>query len=429
MRQTAVVLLVLVLAGAGQAAAQQSVIIETREGVPVMNIALPDFKVGSGDAPLYETAKTIQSTIWDDLSFSQYFSIIPREHYSYIAALDEKKIRFKDWASLQADLLLVGSTTRAGDRITFTGNLYDVKTQNFVLGKSYGGEMKVARLIGHQMANEILRRIIGLDKNLFTSKIAFISERDGDRELFVMDYDGANQTQVTFNKVPDMLPAWSADGRSIVFTSYRNNNPDLFLYSIYEGKLTPISTKGFNTSACFSPDGAKIAFASSRDGNSEIYVSNPDGSSMRRLTAWGSIDTAPTWAPNGRLIAFTSDRGGLPQIYIMDSEGADARRLTPQAGDYADSPAWSPDGEYILYVARQGNEFNIMKVGLTKQTIMNLTAGNGMNENPSWSSDGRHIVFASNRSGGYQIYTMNSDGGNLKQLTNSGNNRMPRWSR
>ncbi len=417
------------LAVAALAVAQQGVIIDTSTGVQVLNIAIPDFKVTAGDATLYDASKTIHDTIWNDLIFSGYFNIIPHEHYRFIPTLDEKHIKFKDWASLEADLLFIGSATRAGDRLTFTGSLHDVKAQNFVIGKSYGGDMKVARLIGHQMANEIVKRVIGLEKNLFTSKIAFISTRDGNRELYVMDYDGSNQTRITFNKVPDMLPAWSPDGRYIAFTSYRSNNPDLFLYSIYEGKLTPVSTKGLNTSGCFSPDGSKIAFSSSRDGNSEIYLSNPDGSSMRRLTNNDAINTAPTWAPNGRMLAFTSDRGGMPQIYIMDAEGTDARKLAPQTGEYNDSATWSPDGEYIIYVSRQGNEFNVIKVGLTKQSLVNLTAGHGANENPSWSPDGRHIIFASNRSGSYQIYCADFEGGNLRPLTTDGQNLMPRWSR
>ncbi len=408
---------------------QQDVTIATRTGVTVYNMALPEFRVSAGDATLYEAAKTIHTTLWDDLAFSGYFNLIPAEHYKFIPALDEKKIKFKDWASLQADYLVVGSTTRAGDRLTFTASLHDVKTQSYVLGKSYGGEMKVARQIGHQFANEILKRVIGLDKNLFTSKIAFISTRDGNRELYVMDYDGNSQTRITFNTVPDMLPAWSPDGRKILFTSYRNNNPDLFSYAIYEGVLAPISTKGLNTSAAFSPDGTKIAFSSSRDGNSEIYIANPDGTGLRRITSTPAIDTAPSWAPNGRLLAFTSDRGGPPQIYIMDAEGTEARRLMPQSGSYNDSAAWSPDGEYVLYVSREGGEFNIVKVGLTKQTSLKLTSGQGMNENPSWSPDGMHIVFASNRSGSYQVYCMDPLGGNVRQLTTQGNNHTPRWSR
>lgn len=408
---------------------QQDVTIGTHTGVTVYNVALPDYRVSAGDATLLDAARTIHQTIWDDLAFCGYFSIIPKEHYGFIPALDPKKIKFKDWASLEADLLVVGSVTRAGERLTYTGSLHDVKTQSFVLGKSYGGEMKVARQIGHQMANEIVKRVIGLDKNLFTSKIAFISDRDGNKELYVMDYDGSSQTRITTNKVPDMLPAWSADGRRILFTSYRNNNPDLFSYAIYEGQLIPVSTRGLNTCAAFSPDGSKIAFSSSKEGNTEIYIANPDGTQARRITNSQAIDTAPTWAPNGRLLAFTSDRGGSPQIYIMDAEGTEARRLQPQEGSYNDSAAWSPDGEYVLYVSREGGEFNIVKVGLTKMTLIHLTGGMRSNENPSWGSDGRHIVFASNRGGSYEIYVMDSEGGTIRQLTTAGNNTTPRWSR
>jgi len=118
--------------------------------------------------------------------------------------------------------------------------------------------------------------------------------------------------------------------------------------------MVPVSTRGTNFSGAFSPDGKKLAFCSSRDGNAEIYVVNTDGTNIRRITFNSAIDTAPSWSPTGREIAFTSDRTGFPQLYLMDAEGGNVRKVS-FGGDYLDSPVWSPDGERIAFVSRVNN--------------------------------------------------------------------------
>jgi TolB protein len=245
----------------------------------------------------------------------------------------------------------------------------------------------------------------------------------------MMDYDGHNQTRITYNTIKDYMPAWSTDGKSVAYTSYRQGRAGLYVLNIYEGKQIEVQSNGTNFGAAFSPDGKKLAFCSTlEEGNSEIYVANSDGSNIKRLTFNKAIDTAPSWSPTSREIAFTSDRGGTPQIYIMDAEGSNVRRVS-YGGSYFDGPAWSPAGDMIAYVSRVDLVFDIYVLNLRTNQTIKITESNARNESPSWSPDGRHIIFSSNRIGTIQLYAVDYDGANRRRLTSKGENKLPDWSR
>jgi len=405
---------------------QQEVVITIKEGMPAIPLALPDFTTRSSSPALKEAAAEIRQVLENDLKYTRIFQLLPEAHYSYIRPLNPEKIFFKDWESIQAQILFAGEVSESeGGAVLFEGKLYDVKSERFIVGKRYQSEKKLLRLVAHKMADEIMK-VYG-ERPLFNSKIAFISNRDGNDELYMMDYDGANQTRITFNKVTDYMPAWSPDSKKIVYTSYRKGNADLYLLSLYEGNISAIATQGTNFSASFSPDGKKLAFCSTMDGPAEIYVANADGTNIKRLTFNKAIDTAPTWSPTSREIAFTSDRGGSPQIYIMDAEGSNVRRVS-FGGDYHDAPAWSPTGDRIAYVSRVDQIFDIYVLNLRTNQITKLTESKARNESPCWSPDGRHIAFSSSLSGTIQIYAIDYDGANLRCLTSKGDNKLPDWS-
>ncbi len=404
---------------------QEEVVIKIREGVSLIPVAIPEFILKDRNSITSECAKIIHRNLWEDLEFSRVFSLIPRDLYPSIPS--SGRINIKDWQGVQANIIVTGEVeSPAEGRITFTVKAWDAKSGGYIFGKSYGGKAEYSRTIAHRVADQMM--INFGEKPIFSSKIVFVSDRDGNMEIYMMDWDGFNQTRLTFNNVVDMLPSISPYKEIIAYTSYRKMNPDLYLYNIMEGKNMAVFSKGLNYSADFFPDGKRIAFVSSMDGNAEIYTANVDGTNLRRLTFNPSIDTSPSWSPSGREIAFTSDRSGSPQIYIMDADGTNVRRISFE-GSYNDSPAWSPDGDRIAYVSRINSVFDIYVYNLRNNTVIKLTEEAGRNENPTWSPDGRHIAFASNRSGTYQIYIVDYDGSNLRRLTNSGNNKMPKWSK
>ena len=393
-----------------------------------IKLALPDFRPKESSETTISAAQNFHQVLWDDLQFSGIFQMVKKEYYSLISPLDESRINFEDWASIGAEALLVGNISCQEDKLIVEGRLFDVKTGQMMIGKRYRSEADQSRLIAHTLADEIVRTYTG-QKGVATTQIVFVSDREGTKEIYLMDYDGYNQRRITYFQSINLFPAISPDGEAIAFTSYLEENPDLYLLSRHGGKIVRLMANlGMSTTPDWSLDGRKLLFTSSRDGNAEIYMVKADGSDVVRLTRNHTIDTSPCWSPTGRQIAFTSDRSGSPQIYIMDAEGTNITRLTYQ-GSYNDTASWSPDGLEIAYASRVGGIFDIFVINLTTKELRRLTINSGSNESPCWSPDGRHLVFSSNRSGSYQIYTVEPDGSNQKRLTTRGNNISPRWSR
>jgi TolB protein len=403
-------------------------------------IAVPDFLAPGGDAEAQELAKLLAQVLFDDLTFEGEFDLIPRDTYASIpAARSVTDAPFDRWRELGADGVVVGSVRKSGQTMTVEMRLFDVRTRRQLLGREYGGAANNPRLYAHTMSDEIHLTQANL-KGVARTKLTFSSDRVRDRaantvesrnvkEIFIADYDGANQRRVTVNRQLNVFPSWSPDARAIAYTSYRRGYPDIFISLIYQGTMeTPTKGVGQNWLPAFSPDGARIAFTSNRDGNSEIYVMNRDGSGLRRLTNHPAIDSTPTWAPSGAQIAFTSDRTGSPQIWVVGADGLDLRRLTSES--YADRPTWSPAPyNEIAFSVRTSSRFDIKILQVDKGVTRQVTFGEGSNESPAWAPNGKHLAFMSTRNGrASQIFVVRRDGRHLRQITRDGNNFTPNWS-
>jgi TolB protein len=414
----------------------------TSEGSGAPRLAVPDFIALSTDAETAAIAKTIGQVLWDDLNFEREFSFIPRDVYATIArATSFEDVPFDRWRELNADGLIVGTVQKAGTTIKVEMRLFNVRTRQAAFSRQYDGTAANPRLFAHTISDEIHKSQRGLN-GVARSKLTFDSDRDGERmsgtvqnrnikEIYISDYDGANQRRVTVGKTLNIAPRWSPDGRSIAYTSYRRGGANIFISNIFQGTLDEVTKGdkvGENWLPAWSPDGTRVAFSSTRDGNPEIYVANRDGSNVRRITNHPNIDITPTWSPTGTQIAFTSDRTGTPQIYVV---GADGLNLTKRSSDgYCDRPTWSPAPyNEIAYSSRSGPGFDIRVIDLATGTSTALTNGEGTNESPAYSPNGRHIVFTSSRSGKVQVFTMARDGKNARQITRTGNNEKPDWSR
>ena len=237
------------------------------------------------------------------------------------------------------------------------------------------------------------------------ARIAFVSDRDGNYDIYVMDVDGGNLRRLTNHPDIDSLPSWSPDGKRIVFTSKRDGHVDA-IHGFATSEIYVMDADGDNPQnltnhpkedwyPSWSPDGKRIAFSSERDGNYEIYVMAADGGNQQRLTENRKNDWHPSWSPTGKRIAFTSDRKGDFQnfeIYVMDNDGGNQQRLTENR--VSDSfPSWSPDGEQIVFCSdRDGH----------------VHAKHG------WSTN--------------EIYVVDADGGNQQNLTNHPHDDLePAW--
>jgi TolB protein len=417
---------------------QEVVLTITGDAGTPPRFAVPDFVAATPDAA--EAAKTIGQVLWDDLNFEREFYLIPRDTYATIpAARSLDQIPFDAWRELGAEGLVFGSVSRSGDNVRVEVRLYNVRSRQSVFAKEYTGSGANPRLYAHTISDEIHQQQRGL-RGVARTKLTFSSDRNREKltgtvenrdtkEIYITDYDGANQRRITVNRQLNITPVWAPDARSIAYTSYRRGYPDIFVAHIYQGtQETPTNNRGQNWLPAYSPDGTRIAFTSNRDGNPELYVMNRDGSSVRRLTQHPFIDTTPTWSPSGTQIAFTSDRSGSPQIYVMNADGSGVRRLTTNES-YADRPTWSPPPfNEIAYAGRTGPGYDIKVYEFATGQTRQITFGEGSNESPAYSPNGRHLAFVSTRGRGTQVYTIGRDGRGLRQITRDGNNYTPSWS-
>jgi TolB protein len=405
-------------------------------------LAIPEFLALSKDAETVAIARMITQVLFDDLTFEREFALIPRDVYSTIpAATSFDDVPFDRWRELNADGLAIGAVQKTGTGLKVELKLFNVRTRQAVYSREYSGSAANPRLYAHQISDELHQSQRGLH-GIARTKLVFDSDRDGERmggtvenrgvkELYIADYDGENQRRVTVTKTLNINPSWSPDGRSIAYTSYRRGGGQIFVSHIYQAlldELTKGEKVGENWLPAWSPDGTRLCFTSTRDGNAELYVMNRDGSNVRRLTRHAGIDISPTWSPSGTQIAFVSDRGGDPHIFIMDADGVgQPQRLT---SEYSDRPTWSPAPyNEIAYSARTGPGNDIKVIDLASRQVRQLTFGEGTNESPTWSANGRHLAFMSTRAGKSQIFTVARDGKNVRQLTKSGNNQQPNWSK
>lgn len=434
-------LVVAIRGSRGQPRAQDQAWIETgiNRGAAMINLAVTQFPATASDPNLNGLTKEFNQVLWNDLDSAGIFTMISRTRYPVKTPVDPGDVDFKAWSAPEvgAQMLVFGKTEMVNGNLVVTGRVYDLgNPANPVVGglaKRYVATMNEisTREAAHRFANEIIQVLGGGIPGINLSRIAFVSNRTGHPEIWVMDYDGFNQHPITSYGSYSTTPRWSPDNTRLAFTSYALGNPEIFIFSLETNRRIPFPQyKGLNTTPAWSSEGKKIAFCSSMSGDPEIYVSDVDGKNLQRLTFSPGVDISPAWNPKtGNQIAFVSDRSGAAQIYIMSADGTNVRRLITGGGD-ASSPAWSPNGLLMAFHWRLSDTgtYDIYLNNIASGATVQLTHDAGRNEHPSWSPDGRHLVFESTRGGTRQIWTMLADGKEPKQLTTAGENWNGNWS-
>jgi TolB protein len=329
--------------------------------------------------------------------------------------------------TLQNDLMLSGYFTLGGNAAytargsasggSLQGQVVD-HSGGTVLSKSYSGS---AREDAHRFANDIIETLTG-NKGFATSKIAFIATRSGKKEVYVADYDGSNERQLTHDGVISVHPSISADGRRIAYTGYQSGYPDVYVIDLASGARNRIvNFPGTNSGAVFSPDGGRIALTVSKDGNPELYTVGVGGGSARRLTRTRGVESGPTWSASGDEIIYSSDDRGSPQLYRISASGGQGQMIST-GHSYCTEPNWSPDGKKVAFNVRGGGEFEVAVLDLSGGGARIVSAG----ENPVWGADSRHLIF-SQGGGLYLLDTVTSR--KSKILDGLGKITEPSWSR
>jgi hypothetical protein len=263
-------------------------------------------------------------------------------------------------------------------------------------------------------------------------RIAFISDRDGNNEIYVMNADGSGLTRLTNLSYHVESPAWSPDGMRIAFVSmHRYNHREIYVINADGSGLTQLTRNyavyGGGDYPAWSPDGTHIAFINylgGLGGFDDIYVMNADGSYQTQLT-YNEYYMEPDWSPDGTRISFVSNRKGDYGIQVMNADGSERTRLTNGA-DY--NPAWSPDGTRIAFASNRDGNYEIYVTKPDGSDQIRLTNNSVGDWDPAWSSDGKRIAFVSDRDGNREIYVMNADGsGQIRLTDNSADDSYPAW--
>ena len=259
------------------------------------------------------------------------------------------------------------------------------------------------------------------------SRIVFASDTGGVFNLYTVDENGENRTRLTNSSGDDIQPDWSPDGSKIAFASDQASAVhQVYWMNPRTGHQQKLTQSNFNSRyPRWSPDGTKIAFFSAvRDrerrpiGNRQIWQVSADGTGLKSLITDGEFNDEPVLSPDLKHIAFTSTRDDNTDIYIFNRDSRQILRLTRHPS-YDSRPSWSPDGKHLVFVSRRSGNLDIFRINAHGGGIVNLTRSETDETMPAWSPRGDIICFVRNVDGRREIRVMDGNGKRQMRLDNS----------
>jgi TolB protein len=427
--------LLLALAFAAPATAQIKVDVtdETTNDLVIAVPVMPTPQVtataaGSTDALGRQVAEVVAADLRDSGLFRPVGpSGVPGIDFAAVTAPD-----FGRWTNSGAAALVQGFVrANAGGEITVGCYLYDVALKSELTRAGYVVQPSDWRRAAHKCADAIYSRLSG-ETPFFDSRVAYIAET-GPKEnrvkrLAIMDSDGANHRFLTNGQNIVLTPRFSPDYKSIVYLSYANKRPRIYIYELGTGRQRLVTEGG---SAAFaprwSPDGRTILYSMSQAGNTDIYAVPAAGGTPRRLTSAPGINVGGSFSPDGTKIVFESDRSGTQQLYVMNADGSNQQRISFGGGRYA-TPEWSPRGDLIAFTKITGNfRIAVMTPGGQGERVL---TNSWQDEAPTWSPNGRVIQFfrtSQGRGGKSSLWQVDLTGVNERRLPTPVDGSDPTW--
>jgi len=355
------------------------------------------------------------------------------EFHGFIRILDPLRYGGRqdaDWKALGADYVIMGryETTMSGMMVE--GRLLDVSEDKVLSGRRYRGSVKQQDDMVLRLCDGLIEEFTG-KPGISRTRIAFVSDESGRKEVYISDVLGLHTRQVTHHRHLVVSPRFSPDGRYLAYSSYHSGNQNLYLTDLRQNRITRAISRrrGMNLAPAWSPDGKTMIVTLSKDGNPDLYLIDRQGKIIRQLTSRTGINVSATWSPDGKFIAFVSDRSGTPQLYIMNMKNSRVRRLTFQGSENTE-PSWSPQGDLIAYTGLRDVQHQIFIIDPGgRSSARQVTSGPGNFESPTWSPDGKQIACSRRLGIKNQIYTVFKNGQGLRVLFDrKGNQSYPQWS-
>jgi len=403
----------------------------TAEARVYLDISSPDYRKVSIAVPYFvdsakpdqpnDTGKKMADLLSRALTFHGFVQIIDPTSFN--------GSQNSDWTALGAEFTILCQYEIGSNSIAMEFRLNDIHDGRMVLGRRYRGTSSQTQDIIKKFCDEVVLQLTG-EPGISLSKIAFVSNGTGAKEVFLADVLGDEIRQVTQHEYLAVSPRFSPDGKLLAYTSYHRGNPNLYITEMSTlKKTTAISRrKGLNMAPSWAPDSKIMAVTLSKDNNPDLYIIDNAGNELRRLTAGEGINVSPSWSPDGKSLAFVSDRSGTPQVYIMDIKTKAVKRIT-FLGNENTTPSWSPKGDMIAYTGLISGSRHILMIKPEGGTPIQLTQSGGQHESPCWSPDGRQIVFSRKRNNQQEICAIFKNGAGLRTLFNlKGDQSSPQWS-
>lgn len=384
-------------------------------------IAVPYFLDKKNPGQTHETDRKMADLLSRALNFHGFIKIV--SPLTYGGRQDS------DWETAGVDFTVLGQYDTTPSGIVLELRLVDTKGARMILGRRYRGAWSKHRQMVLRFCDEIILKLSG-ERGISLSKIAFVSDQAGHKEIYLSDILGDQIRQVTRHGNLAVSPRFSPNGAKLAYTSYHRGNPDLYVTDLSQNKITKAISwhKGLNMAPAWSPNGNTMLVTLSKDNNPDLYLIRTNGKIIRRLTENTGISVSPSWAPDGKHFAFVSDRTGKPQIYIMELWSGKVKRLTYEGRENT-TPNWSPKGDWIAYTGDTQYGHHIFIISPDGGRPIQVTKSWGNHESPSWSPDGRQLVFSRRRNDNQKLCAIFRNGRGLRVLfPMPGNQSGPQWS-
>ncbi len=384
-----------------------------------IRVAVPNFKNISRYGQHQKIAKSAARIIRHDLSVIGYFHMVNPLSYlenAQHAPISVKKIDFTNWGVLNAQYLINGEYKAENGIIKIKANLISIYSQKLLFTEKLEGHDKEYRYLANKFADGILKFLTGI-KGPFTTKVFFVGEKGGAKNIFMMDFGGHRVKRITNNSSINIFPYPSPNGNKVAYISFKDGNTAIFIKNINTGRTVKLNLPGPADYVCWSPKGNKLAVALTPDHyNTEIYTININGGNLKQLTFTNGINTSPSFSPDGNRIAFVSNRGGSPQIYIMNSDGSNQRRITYNNSYYNTSSAWSPNGKKIAFASFVNGALQICIMNTNGTDERQITDTPYSAQHPSWTRDSRIITFDTEIAGRQELFMIDVNESGMMRL-------------
>ncbi|SFB90059.1 TolB protein [Marinospirillum celere] len=384
---------------------------------------------GSGALP-----EDVGRILADNLERTGLFAPVPRENLVSLPSRGSEVI-YRDWRLLNANYLVIGSIQEQDGRLRIAYELFDVISQERILGETVTARPEQLRSRAHFISDRIYEKLTD-QKGIFSTRLAYVTaeQLDGRAEyryrLHISDADGQRSRTILTSREPILSPDWSPDGSKLAYVSFERGRPAIFIQEVATGERYQLTNfRGLNSSPAWSPDGTRLAMTLSRDGSPEIYIYHLEQRRLTRVTHHYAIDTEPSWSPDGKNLIFTSSRSGGPQIYKVNLQSGQIKRVSFE-GNYNARARYSPDGSEVFMIHREsgGGLFSVAALNMETGRLRTLTTS-PLDESPSVAPNGSMVVYALMQDDQGILGVVSTDGRIRYELpAERGDVREPAWS-